>query len=502
MCVLSSALSIGVCGGDNSTCLGCSLVNPKLKGDPIPDGGELSDDCNMCGSGNSDIDHCQVCFGTNSTCNGCDGFPNSGKVIDECMGSLDLRVLTFEGPAGALGSGCSDPVEFRAACDAGEGGCCGCDGVPNSPKRFDGCQECIDQTNENTTNLINATCNGCDGVAFSGLVLDHCCVCGGDSDYTAQCYLDLLAFGASSTLPFDPYTMDHGAYFVEEGQLLIDECGECRYWGYLGSTCLGCDGIHGSGLIKDSCGVCGGDCSTCTSDETGLAHNCSAPGKGWTGMDQTCKLVRTEGQSEAWINWTAFPNGTEGSGDKTSNSWYRRINRYGAPSFTEAAKGECRMFLEPPPPPGPREIPEWVVIAYGLEEGPYTLDELEIGSIQVFDSTTEEISTVTLLPTTMVARMTTYLQRQIVPYGQTSMYQSRVQSWQDRAATKLVTSPLVPGVDNDVVVEGFATELWHGGQFMPMVGVWHWHLTLSPVLAMELNSALELYVWFTTVTVP
>ena len=138
----------GVCGGDNSTCLGCNPSNPNIDGDPIPDGGLLSDDCDVCGGENADIDHCQMCFGSNETCNGCDGYPNSGKEIDGCMGSLDVRVLTFEGEIGEIGSGCSDPMEFRASCDAGGGGCCGCDGIPNSPKRLDGCNVCLDQTNE------------------------------------------------------------------------------------------------------------------------------------------------------------------------------------------------------------------------------------------------------------------------------------------------------------------------------------------------------------------
>jgi hypothetical protein len=35
-------------------------------------------------------------------------------------------------------------------------------------------------------------------------------------------------------------------------------------------------------------------------------------------------------------------------------------------------------------------------------------------------------------------------------------------------ADRVVRSPAAPGVDNDVEVEGYATELQHGGQFMPM----------------------------------
>ena len=460
----------GICGGDNSTCLGCDPLNPNIEGDPVPDGGLLPDDCGVCGGRNGDIDDCGICFGDNSTCLGCDGVPNSGKELDGCHGSRDIRILTFEGGIGEVGSGCSDPEEFKAACDAGDA-CCGCDGVPDSPKTFDGCGECFDQTNENNTHLINATCNGCDGVAYSGRVFDACCVCGGDANYTAQCYLELLNEGENATLPFDPYTMNYTAYFKEAGQLLIDECGECRAWGYYGTTCKGCDGKPGSGLIEDECGVCGGNCSTCSANQTGLPYNCSAPGLGWTGLDRTCSFVRLEGPggpNDAWVNWTAFPNGTDGNGNKTNDTWYETVNRPGAPDFTEVATGRCEMFLEGKAPPGPRERREWVVKVYGHEEGPFTLEELEVGTITVVDITTGEEVAVSLLPTTLVARVTTYRQQQTIEYGLTSMYQSRVTSWVDRVGNKVVESPLLPGVPNEVVVEGYATELWHGGQFMPM----------------------------------
>ena len=91
----------------------------------------------------------------------------------------------------------------------------------------------------------------------------------------------------TATVPFDPYVMDYSAYFNLKGRRLFDECGECRGFGYNGSTCIGCDGIYGSGLVIDGCGVCGGDCSTCRASETGILYDCAPPGNGWTGMDKT-----------------------------------------------------------------------------------------------------------------------------------------------------------------------------------------------------------------------
>lgn len=463
----------GVCGGDNSTCLGCVPNAPNQLGSPIPDGGLFSDDCGVCGGEQGFVDDCGVCFGGNETCVGCDGVPNSGKVMDGCDGSQDFRFLSFMGRLGEVGSGCSDPDEFRAACDAGEGGCCGCDGTPNSGHTLDGCGACFDQGDENNTHLVNATCNGCDGVAHSGVVFDYCCSCGGDAGYDDACYHDLLYEGEFSETPFDPYTSSHALYFTEEGKRTIDECGECRGWGYNGSTCLGCDGVYGSGLVRDGCGVCGGDCSTCTAAETGLPHDCEPPGRGWTGMDRTCTFVRTsgpDGPDDAWVRWGAFPNGTDRNGQKlpANESWYRRVNRPGALPFEEDHIGECRMYLEPEPPPSPRERREWVVKVFGKEEGPYTLDELESGSIIVTDSTTGEEISSPLLPTTLVARMTTYYQQQTINYGITSQYESRVALWQERSADRIVSSPSAARVPNEVVVEGNATELWHDGEFMPM----------------------------------
>jgi formylglycine-generating enzyme required for sulfatase activity len=52
----------GVCGGDNSSCVGC---------DNIPNSGLANDACGVCG-------------GDNSSCVGCDSIPNSGLTNDAC----------------------------------------------------------------------------------------------------------------------------------------------------------------------------------------------------------------------------------------------------------------------------------------------------------------------------------------------------------------------------------------------------------------------------------
>jgi hypothetical protein len=455
----------GVCGGENLTCSGCNILDSNIPGDPITDGGLIIDDCAVCGGENSNVDECGMCFGNNETCTGCDGVPNSGKVIDECFGSSDFRFLNFEGNFGDVGSGCSDPLSFKRACDLGGGGCCGCDGIPDSGKSYDSCGVCTDTTN---LELTNASCSGCDGVAQSGATYDTCCICGGDNNYTSPCYLDLLADKMNSVVPFDPYSMNYSSYFTAEGKVLIDECGECRSWGYNGTTCLGCDGIYGSGLIVDGCGVCGGDCSTCLANDTGFTHDCNPEVEGWSGIHKQCFLVRSEGNS-AWKDWNAFPNGTVEMGAHLVNStWYQIVNSPGASAFQKRAMGECRMFLEPPAPLQFSVRRDWVVKLHGKEEGPYTLEELERGNVPVTDTTSDKVISMPLLPTTLVARLTTSREQQIVKYGMTSQYRPRVQDWQNRTKNKVLSSPSEIGVHNTVLVEGYTTELRHDVRFMPM----------------------------------
>jgi len=452
----------GVCGGGNETCAGCDGTQPVS----IPNGGGIYDDCGTCGTRNTQIDACGVCGGDNGTCVGCDGIPGSGTVFDGCLGSSDPRYLTFLGETGEPGSGCSDPSAFKLACEAGEGGCCGCDGVPNSGATRDGCGECANWATT-TNKVVNYTCSGCDLVPFSVVKHDWCCECDGDSGHDNDCYHDATVFGALGPVPFDPYSDTHQDYFNDVGKARYDECGECRSVLKNGTTCLGCDGVYGSGVTHDACGVCGGDCSTCNATQTGLPFDCEQPGRGWTGMDRTCSFHRLAGASgvtDAWALWNAAPNGTDPhDGTKKlprAETWYKRLNSADAKPFLETAVGECRQYLEPPPPATPRERREWVVFLDGAEEGPYTRLELETGSITVTELTGVSVA-VPLLPATLVGKLTRSAQTQTVVYGATSRYQTRVDSWRTRMAGRFVSSAVGTEQMNVVNVDGFATKLTH-----------------------------------------
>ncbi len=86
----------GVCGGDNSSCLGC---------DNIPNSGLV-------------IDQCGVCGGDGTSCLGCDGTINSGLELDQC------------GVCGGNGTSCLDcaGTPFGVA-SVDQCGVCGGDGI-------------------------------------------------------------------------------------------------------------------------------------------------------------------------------------------------------------------------------------------------------------------------------------------------------------------------------------------------------------------------------------
>ena len=116
------------------------------------------------------------------------------------------------------------------------------------------------------------------------------------------------------------------------------------------------------------------------------------------------------------------------------------MNRADALPFLDAAKGECRMYLEPPPPPTARERREWIVSLFGREEGPFTLNELETGFVEVTDGATGVTFEAPLLPATLVARVVTQTQTQTIAYGATSRYQARVDEWNARHGARFASA--------------------------------------------------------------
>ena len=255
----------GVCNGDGSTCAGC---------DGVPNSGKVVDACGVCGGDGSSCcaPGCEVRTGYHLYCPTSDTIAPSWCPESDTCGAMDQCqaaqaalcdaacpggcVTVYDGPP----SCCDCPTECVpdacGVCNGDGSSCTGCDGVPGSGAVPDACGVCGGD---------GSTCVGCDGEPGSGKVADACGVCDGDGSSCAGC--DGVPM---SGLTYDvcgicdgPHTDDHtcpDCDGVPGSGLVYDACGVC---GGDGTTCAGCDGVPGSGLVYDECGACGGDGSSC-----------------------------------------------------------------------------------------------------------------------------------------------------------------------------------------------------------------------------------------------
>lgn len=82
---------------------------------------------------------------------------------------------------------------------------------------------------------------------------------------------------------------------VVNGTAMIDQCGVCDGDG---TSCLGCDGVPNSGKIPDLCGICGGDSSSCV--------DCKGVPNGTADID-LCGVCA--GQNNTCLDCLGVPNG-------------------------------------------------------------------------------------------------------------------------------------------------------------------------------------------------
>ena len=143
----------------------------------------------------------------------------------------------------------------------------GCDGVPDSGAVPDSCRICGGD---------NSTCTDCKGVINGNAQTDQCNSCNNEDevDCTSDCY---GIWGGGAILDDCSICVPTGGTInrcldcagVVFGDNLNDKCGNCD-----NSTlndCAGdCGGVWGGASVVDTCGVCAGDNSTCTSTNVGI----------------------------------------------------------------------------------------------------------------------------------------------------------------------------------------------------------------------------------------
>jgi hypothetical protein len=213
-------------------------------GNGVPGGGAVVDRCGVCDGRNASMDYCgispaipasAVCHTGasaaadsttwNLSCTGCNGVPNpflpwfpSPSTINRGYGIGGVR------------------VDVCGVCGGDSSTCAGCDGVPGSATKLDSCGVCGGD---------DSSCRGCDGkFQLKPKVNDSCGVCGGSQFGACGCDYQANTDAARCSVGCDG---------VLGSGLQVDACGVC---GGDGSQCAGCDGMPWSGKVWDSCGSC------------------------------------------------------------------------------------------------------------------------------------------------------------------------------------------------------------------------------------------------------
>lgn len=213
-------------GGEATTLgLGCNFADNRFCHKPTP--GTLDTvQCPLTLDGDANV--CGRCEEPDETCEDCAGVINGDARIDRCgvCGGTNDCVDCASMPNGTSGYDVCD------VCDGDGTSCIDCDGVLFGTSVLDLCQVC---------NGDSGSCLDCSGVPFGTFVYDECDVCGGTGGTCTDCAGDV------------------------GGWKEVDECNECvdkRAADYR-PKCFDCTGTAFGTTMRDNCGVCGGDDSTC-----------------------------------------------------------------------------------------------------------------------------------------------------------------------------------------------------------------------------------------------
>ena len=282
----------GVCGGDNSSCAGCTDAaacnyNPNATFD---DG---SCDTDLDGDGICDeleIPGCTLTFACNYQE---EATEEDGSCVFFCPGCTDETACNYDEGALQEDGSCIYP-EDESLCDCDGSvldaiGVCGgdcssdsdadgiCDDVDDCVGAYDECGICNGPGAVYACGCADAPEGFCD---CDGNVEDVCGECGGDGYLgctdPGACNYDSGACGEDGSCQYqtcagctDPMACNYDASAsIEDGSCLeLDECGVCGGDGIPEGDC------DCQGNVLDGCGVCAGDNSSCTGCTYDVACN-------------------------------------------------------------------------------------------------------------------------------------------------------------------------------------------------------------------------------------
>ncbi len=171
------------------------------------------------------IDECGVCGGDNSSCADCLGVPNGQAVAGTSCTTTQPGVCS----QGNFDSQCGCQSINRPGTEL-------CDGIDN---------DCDGQVDESFPNL-GANCSIGEGKCYS------------EGTYTCSQSLELMCDAVM--IPLDDCLLAEGCDGVPGSALELDACGIC---GGDGTSCLDCKGKPNGKAEIDRCGVCDGDGFSC-----------------------------------------------------------------------------------------------------------------------------------------------------------------------------------------------------------------------------------------------
>jgi len=211
-------------------------------------------DCPCCINGISLIDACGVCGGDNSSCSGC---------TNPAADNYDSSALIDDGSC--IISGCMDDY----ACDYDATVMIQATGADGGGLNFEWISESdyFGEISYSGNGFVFYENESGDVVLDAGTYTVYGYDSYGDGWNGGELQITDLLSGESVVLIveglFGSVEIEVTGALVCDYESCADDCGVPNGDN---STCLGCDGIPNSGLVHDECGVCGGDNSTCSDD--------------------------------------------------------------------------------------------------------------------------------------------------------------------------------------------------------------------------------------------
>ena len=148
-------------------------------------------DCAGTCDGDQELDECDQCLSKSSplwnSCLDCEDVPNGGKKLNDCGHCLNPDDDTFDSYGKNCDGECLESTATLygydrcgiclATSDSSWDSCVGCDNIPNSGKKLNGCGVCVDENDENFDDYGTDCSGNCTTSIANTYYMDDCGQC-------------------------------------------------------------------------------------------------------------------------------------------------------------------------------------------------------------------------------------------------------------------------------------------------------------------------------------